>query len=102
MRLDARAFGLAAGAMAALLFTLCAAGVAVAPEAMTALGGTLVHLDMSGMVRTLTWTNFLGGLATWTLLTGLVFAAVAALYNVIAEGIPIVQANVAHRPARAR
>src|SRR5690606_11601930 len=36
MRLDSRAFGLAAGAVAAVLFTLCALAVAIAPTWTTA------------------------------------------------------------------
>ena len=81
MRLDSRAFGLASGAGAAALFALCAFAVAVAPAWTTSLASTLIHMDLSGMARTITWGRFFGGLVGWTLLTGLVFAAVSALYN---------------------
>jgi 2TM family of unknown function (DUF5676) len=56
MRLDARAFGLAAGGTAGVLFILCALAVAIAPEATTAFAGYLIHLDVSGMSRALTST----------------------------------------------
>ena len=47
MELDARAFGLAAGSVAAALFTLCALAVAIAPVPTTAFVGSLIHLDLS-------------------------------------------------------
>lgn len=81
MRLEPRAFGLAAGATAAVLFILCAAAVAVAPGSTTSLAGFLVHMDLSGMARSLTVTNFVGGLVIWTLGTGLTFALAGWLYN---------------------
>jgi hypothetical protein len=45
MRLDARAFGLAAGATAAVPFTICALAVAIAPGPTTAFAGYLIHMD---------------------------------------------------------
>ena len=53
MKLDARAFGLAAGVAAAVLFLFCAIAVAIAPEATTAFAGHLIHVDLSGITRTL-------------------------------------------------
>ena len=81
MRIDSRAFGLAAGSMAAVLFTLCAVAVAVAPSATTALASTLIHLDLSGMARTITLASFFSGLICWTLGSGLVFYGLGGLYN---------------------
>ena len=81
MRLDSRAFGLAAGAMAAVLFTVCAFAVAVAPAWTTGLASALLHLDLSGMARTITWVSFFMGLACWAIVIGLTFAAVGGLYN---------------------
>ncbi len=79
--LDARAFGTAAAATAAVLVTICSAAVALAPEATTAFAGFIVHADLSGFTRTLTWGSFFGGLLFWTVGTGLVFGAAGALYN---------------------
>lgn len=81
MRLDSRAFGLAAGAMAAVLFTVCAFAVAVAPRWTTGLASSLLHLDLSGMARTMSWVSFFTGLVCWAVGTGLTFAAVGSLYN---------------------
>ena len=81
MRLDARAFGLAAGFVAAVLFTICSLAVAVVPDQTTALGSYLTHMDLSAMTRTMTFGRFIGGLVLWTLGTGSTFAGVAAIYN---------------------
>ncbi len=81
MRLDPRAFGLSAGLVAAMLFTLCALGVWLAPEATTAMFGTLIHADLSSITRTLTLGSFVAGLVCWTVGTGITFAVVANFYN---------------------
>jgi hypothetical protein len=81
MRLDPKAFGLAAGVAALVLFVICAIAVALAPEATTALAGFLIHTDLVGFTRTLTWGNFVGGLLGWGVGTALVFWFAAALYN---------------------
>lgn len=62
MRLDPRAFGAAAGLVAAVLFIICAWAVAIAPEATTSAASYLIHMDLSEMSRTLTFGNFVGGL----------------------------------------
>jgi ABC-type Na+ efflux pump permease subunit len=79
--LDARAFGFAAAAMAALLTTVCALALVVAPEATTVIASTLIHLDLSGMSRTLSWGTYFGSLVAWTLGAGLIFWAAGRLYN---------------------
>jgi hypothetical protein len=84
MKLDARAFGLAAGTAAAVLFLICAVAVAIAPEATTAFAGHLIHVDLSGLTRTLTFGSFVGGLVCWFVGTTLTFWLVAAVYNRLA------------------
>jgi len=81
MRLDARAFGVAAGATAAVLFILCALAVAIAPGQTTAFAGYLIHMDLSGMSRSLTFGSFVGGLICWAVGSTLTFWLVAAIYN---------------------
>jgi hypothetical protein len=98
MRLDARAFGTAAGIVAAVLFTICALAVAVAPEQTTALAGYLIHMDLSGMTRSMTFGRFLGGLVIWTLGTGVTFGAVAAIYNRLVARLGATQRVTAGRP----
>jgi 2TM family of unknown function (DUF5676) len=99
MRLDARAFGTAAGMVAAALFTICALAVAVAPEGTTALASYLIHMDLSGMTRTMTFGGFIGGLVIWTLGTGVTFGAVAEIYNLLVARSAATQRAAAARPA---
>ena len=86
MRLDARAFGLAAGATAAVLFTIRALAVAIAPGPTTAFAGYLIHMDLSGMSRSLTFGSFVGGLICWAVGTSLTFGLVAVVYNRLIGG----------------
>lgn len=81
MTLNVRAFGLAAGIVAAVLFVICAVAVALAPEATTAVAGFLLHVDLGGFSRSVTPGNFIGGLIGWSVGTAITFAAAAALYN---------------------
>ena len=81
MRLNTRAFGMAAGATAAVLFTVCSLAVAIAPDATTAFFGYLVHMDLSGLPRTLTFGTFIGGLVAWTFGAAFIFGLAAAIYN---------------------
>jgi hypothetical protein len=92
MRLDTRAFAIAGGLTAALLFTLCAAAVAIAPGPTTAFFGYIVHLDMSGMRRELSVASFIVGLIAWTLGTALTFGVAAMLYNRLIESAAVKQA----------
>ena len=86
MRLDTRAFGVAAGSVAAILYLICAVAVFLAPDATTAVASYLIHMDLSGMPRTLTAEGFIFGLVVWPVGTAAVFAAVAALYNTLLAG----------------
>ena len=79
--LDARAFGLAAGTIAAVLTTVCALGLAFAPRATTSVASTLIHLDLGEMSRTLSWAAYFGSLLGWSIGAGLVSWSAAALYN---------------------
>lgn len=92
MKLDARAFGLAAGATAAALFIICAVAVAIAPGPTTAFAGYLIHADLSQVSRSLTFGNFVGGLVCWALGTGLTFWLVAAIYNRLSGAASMVSA----------
>lgn len=85
MRIDSKAFGIAAGTVAGALFTLCALTVAIAPGATTAFFGYLLHLDLSGLARPLTWSSYAAGLVCWTLGTALTFGIAAAIYNRLAS-----------------
>jgi hypothetical protein len=98
MRLDARAFGTAAGIIAAMLFTICAFAVAVAPGPTTALGGYLTHMDHSEMARSVTFGRFIGGLVIWSLGTAVIFAALAWVYNWLVARAGALERVAAGRP----
>lgn len=51
MRIEPRAFALAAGTAAAILFTVCAVGVFLVPDLTTAVLGFLTYTDLSGIRR---------------------------------------------------
>jgi hypothetical protein len=82
---------MAAGIVAAVLFTICALAVAVAPESTTALAGYLIHLDLSGVIRTLTFGSFIAGLVIWTLGTAITFGFAAAIYNKLVARVGVAQ-----------
>lgn len=79
--LDSRAFGLAAGTMAAVLSAVCAIFLAVAPHAARRMLGLLVHFDLSGLAVNMTWSGVFLGIVCLGLGVGLVFATGAGLYN---------------------
>jgi membrane protein YqaA with SNARE-associated domain len=83
MSLNPRAFGVAGGLTAAVLFVLCAAAVALAPGSTTAFFGYLIHADLAALniTRTLTLGSFVGGLILWTVGTALTFSLIAWFYN---------------------
>lgn len=84
--------------VAAALFLLCAVAVAIAPDATTSMASTLIHIDLGGMARTITWASFFTGLVCWTLGVGLVCSAVGGLYNRYAGILPLVaRPDLAHR-----
>lgn len=91
MRIEPRAFALAAGTAAAILFTLCAVGVFLVPDLTTAVLGFLTHTDLRGIARPLTPASFLAGLVAWSVGTAATFGFVAWLSNRLAP-------TAAHRP----
>ena len=81
MRLDALAFGAAAGVVAAVVFTLCVSLVSMVPGTM-ALAHT--YMGTTDMSRMMTFGSFVGGLVIWTLGAAIVFGAMATIYNWLA------------------
>ncbi len=79
--LDARAFGFAAGTVAATISGACAVFLVIAPGGTRALIGYLIHSDLSGLTVAVSWASFFTGVVGWGLFAGLVFSAAAGLYN---------------------
>ncbi len=79
MKLDVRALSLASGTIAAILFTLCAAFVALFPGATPWATRELFHVAVASAPE-ITWGGFLVGLVFWFVATALSAWALAATY----------------------
>lgn len=101
MRLEPSAFGFAAGIVTAVLYTLCALAVALSPGATAAAFSYVLHLDLTGIARPITFGSYIGGAICMSLGVGLVFGAAAGLYNRIIGGFaPVARVDAAaHRSA---
>jgi hypothetical protein len=83
MRLNIKAFALAAGITAAAAFTVCALFVAVVPGLATSFFSDVTHLELTGMSRTLSWATYFEGLLFWSLGTAAVFGFAGWVYNAV-------------------
>lgn len=81
MKLDIKAFAYAVGLMSAILYTICAILVAVAPEATMTVFSYLFHLDLTNLARTIGWGSYFVGLIGITLGSALIGAGTAWFYN---------------------
>lgn len=81
MKLDGRAFGFAAAAVAAALWTVCAAGIAIAPHASIQFFSAITHLDLATLGRPVTWGNYVLGLISWSIAAGLAAGTAGTMYN---------------------
>jgi hypothetical protein len=86
MSVNVRALTITGIIVAAVSYLVCAAFVAMAPDAATTIGSYIVHMDLSKVGRTVTWGGGLIGLVFSTAFVGLVCAASGWLYNRIAGG----------------
>lgn len=81
MKLNVSAFGFAVGIVMAAAFTICAFFVAVAPDATAAAIGYLLHINLSGLTRSITWLSYVAGVLAIGLWAALWAAVAAAIYN---------------------
>ena len=84
MEIKASAFGLAVGIVVAAAFTICAFFVAVAPEATAAVIGYLLHINLAGLTRSISWASYFAGVVGIAVWTGLWAGAAAKIYNLAA------------------
>jgi 2TM family of unknown function (DUF5676) len=64
VKLEVGAFGSAAGIGVAAAFTICALFVALAPQPTAAFIGYLLHIDISGITRPVTWASYFAGVVS--------------------------------------
>jgi len=81
MKLNVWGFGLAVGVVIAAAFTICAFFVAIAPQATTEFIGYLLHINLTGLSRPISWPSYIAGIIGVGLWAGLSAAAAAKLYN---------------------
>lgn len=86
MKLNLQAFAGASALVTAVLFTLCALFIAMAPEAAYAAFSFLFHVDLTNLAYPMGWGVYFGGLASWVVGMGIVGAALAWLYNLLIRG----------------
>ncbi len=84
MRLNVWAFARAVGLVAAVVFTICAFIVAIAPETTAAFIGYLLHINLDNLTRPISWPSYLAGLVGVSLVTALSASAVVWFYNRLA------------------
>lgn len=70
--------------MAAVTYVVCAAFVAIAPEAATTLGSYITHMDLE-VGRSVTWGGAVIGFVFVTIFVAIVCAASGAIYNRLAH-----------------
>ena len=81
MEIKSSAFGIAVGIVVAAAFTICSLFVAVAPEATAEFIGYLLHINLAGLTRSISWANYFAGVIGLGIWTGLWAAAAAQVYN---------------------
>lgn len=81
MRLNPKAFAIGAALATAALYAVCALAVAIAPGPSTAFVGYITHLDLTGLVRPISWGGFLVGVVTFSAYAAIGFGLAARLYN---------------------
>jgi hypothetical protein len=81
MRLDAVKLGFSTAIVFAIAWVICSILVVVSPGVMMQMSGHMIHANLSGLGWTMHWTSFLIGLVAWSVLSGVLAWAVAAVYN---------------------
>ena len=81
MEIKSSAFGIAVGIVVAAAFTICSLFVAVAPEATAEFIGYLLHINLVGLTRSISWANYFAGVIGLGIWTALWAAAAAQVYN---------------------
>jgi len=76
-----RSLFLATAITTGIAYLVCVLFLTVAPQATMAFFSYVLHANLSGITRSVTWGSFIVGLLIWSVGTGLYAAFVARLYN---------------------
>jgi len=80
MKLDARAFALAVGNVAAIAFFICWAAFALAPG-LARPTGAMFHMDYMMVYRRVGFGDLVVGVVGWWVISAILALATAILYN---------------------
>lgn len=86
MSIDVRAVIITGAVVAAVSNAVCAAFVALAPQAATTIASYMFHLDLSKVGIVVTWEGAFIGMASLTAFVALVAGASGLIYNRLARG----------------
>lgn len=81
MKLDVRAIAISEGLVMAAVFVICAFVIAVAPEQTAAATQYLFHIDLSSLVRPISWGGFFAGLVVFSVFMAAVAGLWGSIYN---------------------
>ncbi|WP_445242789.1 DUF5676 family membrane protein [Microcoleus sp. POL10_C6] len=76
-----RSLFLATAIITGIAYLICILFLTVAPEITMGFFSYVLHANLSGITRSITWGSFIVGLVVWSVGTGLYAAFVARLYN---------------------
>jgi hypothetical protein len=79
--LSARSLFIATAIITGIAYLVCVLFLTVAPQITMAFFSYVLHANLSGITRSVTWGSFIVGLLAWSVGTGLYAAFVARLYN---------------------
>ena len=81
MKLNPGAIFWAAGIVSAASYAVCAVFVAIAPGATAQAFSWVMHIDLTGLARHISWLSFFGGMVCFSLVIAVLASAAAWAYN---------------------
>lgn len=81
MRLDPLKFGTATAIASGLAWLICSLAVLSMPAMSLAVGGNMMHMELSQFGWHITLAGVLAGLAAWIIVSGIFGWLLAAIYN---------------------
>ena len=81
LKLSVRSLFLATAITTGIAYLICVLFLTVVPQATMAFFSYILHANLSGITRSVTWGSFIVGLLVWSVGIGLYAAFVARLYN---------------------
>ena len=83
MNVDSRALAIAVALSLGAAFSICALALALDPVRSTAAASFVLHIDLTGIARPVSWPSVLIGLPVFALAVGAVAALAGKLYNTL-------------------